>query len=87
MIAWKVVGPECNGGEGGRGGRYQEGRPAVELAFELDFPPTLVARLLLQDLLALTRQVPPSPPPSPHPRHSAHHLLSDHASPTYFIAL
>lgn len=67
MIAWKVVGPECNGGEGGRGGRYQEGRPAVELAFELDFPPTLVARLLLQDLLALTRQVPPSPPPPPTP--------------------
>ena len=42
----------------------------MELAFELDFPPTLVARLLLQDLLALSRQVHPPPPPPPPPTHT-----------------
>lgn len=29
----------------------------MELAFELDFPPALIARQLLQDLLCLSKQV------------------------------
>jgi len=36
--------------------RYRAGRRAVELAFELDFPPALIARQLLQDLLCLSKQ-------------------------------